>query len=238
MDPLADKTRERLLSASTATIQTQLFKRGLRNTFLYGIHPANQGAASFVGAAFTLRYIPAREDVDTVDAFQDPSHPQRVAIETVEPGQVLVMDCRRDAEAASGGNILMTRLMRRGVAALVTDATVRDYPAISEMEFPVYSAGPNATINLVRHHAVDMQVPIGCAGVPVYPGDILVGDREGVVVIPRHLADEVAEDAEAQEALERFLLSKIQSGSPLPGTYPPNQATLDEYEALAAEDRP
>lgn len=231
MEPIDPSTVALLSSASTATIQSQLFKRGLRNTFLFGLRPLNPDAASFVGTAFTLRYIPAREDIDGMDVFDDPDHPQRVAIESVGPGQVLVMDCRQDPRAASGGNILMTRLLRRGAAAMVTDASLRDAPAISRIDLPVFSAGISATVNLALHHAVDMQVPVGCAGVPVYPGDVLVGDAEGVVVIPRHLADEVAEPAAEQEELERFLLARVEAGAALPGTYPPNEETLQAFRA-------
>lgn len=227
---LARSTKDLLATASTATIQSQLFKRGLRNTFLFGLRSVNPEASGFVGEAFTLRYIPAREDLDVLDVFRDPNHPQRKAVEEVGPGQVLVMDCRNDPRAASGGNILMTRMMVRGAAAMVTDGSVRDSPEISEMPFPVYSAGVSATVNLVAHHAVDIQVPIGCAGVAVYPGDILVGDREGVVVVPHSLADEVAVAAAEQEILERFILERVRAGAKLPGTYPPDAQTLADFE--------
>lgn len=222
-------TKALLSQCSTATIQNQLFKRGLRNTFLHGLRPVNADACRFAGEAFTLRYIPAREDLDVAEVFEDPSHPQRLAIETTGPGEVLVMDCRQEPRAASGGNILMTRLKVRGAAAMVTDASVRDYDSIAELEFPVFSAGPCASVNLVLHHAVDMQVPIACAGVAVYPGDILIGDREGVVVIPRHLAEEIAEPAVEQEQLEDYILGEVRAGAKLPGTYPPNAETLARY---------
>lgn len=218
-----------LARASTATIQSQLFRRGLRNTFLYGLAPINPRAGGFVGEAFTLRYIPAREDLDVMEIFDDPAHPQRLAIEKVAAGQVLVMDCRQNPRAASGGNILATRLMMRGVAAMVTDGSVRDSPALGATPFPVYCAGISATVNLALHHAVDMGVPIGCAGVPVYPGDVLAGDPEGVVVIPRHLAAEVATAAADQERMEKFILERIRSGAPLQGTYPPNETTRAEF---------
>jgi regulator of RNase E activity RraA len=234
MEPIDPSVLHDLARASTATIQSQLFKRGLRNTFLFGLRPANPDCASFVGEAFTLRYIPAREDLDVLEAFDDPQHPQRVAIEAVQPGQVLVMDCRQDARAASGGNILMTRLKVRGAVAMITDASIRDAPEIAHMDLPVFSAGVSATVNLYLHHAVDMQVPIGCAGVPVYPGDVLVGDAEGVVVVPRHLAAEVAAPAAEQQALEEFVLAKVEGGAPLAGTYPPNQQTRDEFLAHRA----
>lgn len=220
-----------LARASTATITTQLFQRGFRNTFMNGVRPLNPGAARFVGEAVTLRSIPAREDLDVVSAFQDPNHPQRKAIETVGPGQVLVMDCRGDLRAANGGGILTTRAMKRGAVGIVSDGAFRDSPEIGRMNFPVFAAGASATISLAVHHAVDINVPIGCAGVPVFPGDILVGDEEGVVVIPRHLAAEIAAPAAEQEAFEAFILKKIEAGAALPGTYPANAETKAEYEA-------
>ena len=224
-----------LRRASTATIQSQLFRRGLRNTFLFGLRPANPRCTRFIGEAFTLRYIPAREDVDTLDVFKDPTHPQRLAVESIPSGQVLVMDCRQDAHAASGGNILMTRLKVRGAVGVVTDGSFRDTPALTDLDLPMFSAGTSATINLARHHAVEMQVPIGCAGVAVYPGDIVVGDPEGVVVVPRHLASEIAAPAAEQEELERFILERVEGGASLPGTYPPNEATLRAFRFARRE---
>ena len=228
---LGRETLGALSAASTATLQTQLFSLGLRNTFVFGLRPLDPGSARFVGEAFTLRYIPAREDLDVLTAFQDPAHPQRLAIESVGPGQVLVMDCRGQGRAASAGHILATRLRRRGAVALVTDGSVRDSPQIRRMGFPVFTSAVSATTNLVLHHAVDVQVPIGCGGVPVYPGDVLVGDEEGVVVIPRHLAARIAQPAAEQEELERFILGRIQEGAALPGTYPPDEATLAAFRA-------
>lgn len=230
MEPIDPQVLEDLARASTATITTQLFQRGFRNTFLNGVRPLNPANARFVGEAVTLRSIPAREDLDVVSAFQDPNHPQRKAIETVGPGQVLVMDCRGDLRAANGGGILATRAMKRGAAAIVSDGAFRDTPEISRMPFPVFAAGASATISLAVHHAVDVDVPIACAGVPVFPGDILVGDEEGVVVIPRHLAAEIAAPAAEQEAFEAFILTKIEAGAPLPGTYPANEQTRAEYQ--------
>jgi len=229
--PLPDAELDALAAASTATLTTQLLGRGLRHTFLLGLRPLNPRNARFVGEAFTLRYIPSREDVDVLAVLQDPDHPQRRAIESVGPGQVLVVDSRRDARAASLGHILATRLARRGAAAVVTDGAVRDSPAIAAMALPVFVAGVAASANIVAHHAVDMQVPIGCAGVAVYPGDILVGDEEGVVCVPRHLAAEIAEPAAEQERLEEFLLGEVERGAPLRGTYPPDAATRARYEA-------
>jgi regulator of RNase E activity RraA len=226
MDP---RTRELLAQASTATITTQLLARGLRNTFLHGLKPLNPSTARLVGEAFTLRYIPAREDLDTLDVFKDYDHPQRRAIESVPPGHVLVMDCRNQGRAASAGNILATRLLKRGAAGLVTDGTLRDTPEIRQLALPAFARGPSPLTNLAQHHAVDMQVPIGCAEVAVYPGDIIVGDEEGVVCIPAHLADEIAQPAAEQEELERFILAEIESGRPLRNTYPPDAETLARY---------
>lgn len=232
--PVSPEVLDLLRQASTATITTQLFQRGLRNMFLTGIKPLNPDHCRFAGEAFTLRNIPMREDIDTLEVFKDPEHPQRKAVETVGPGQVLVQDCRGETLGASGGNILMTRLRVRGAAGMVTDGSLRDSPEIAEQPFPVFAKGASASLNLVVHHAADINVPIGCAGVPVYPGDIVVGDEEGVVVIPRYLAAEIAEPAARQEAMERFILSKIEGGAPLRGTYPPNDETLAEYEKWQA----
>jgi regulator of RNase E activity RraA len=227
------RTLELLKLASTATISTQLLARGLRNTYLHGLKPLNP-RLRMAGEAFTLRYIPAREDLDTLDVFQDYDHPQRRAIESVGPGQVLVMDCRGQGRAASAGGILATRLLVRGAAGLVTDGTLRDTPDIAQLALPAYAQGPSPLTNLAQHHAVDLDVPIGCAEVPVYPGDVMVGDAEGVVCIPRHRAAEVATAAAEQEDLERFIQREIESGRPLRGTYPPDAQTRARYRGGAA----
>lgn len=235
---ISSQTAQYLKRAGTATLTTQLFKRGLRNVFIQGIRRMSAARENMVGEAFTLRYIPAREDLDVVSAFENPEHPQRKAIETVPAGQVLVMDCRRETRAASGGNILLTRLSVRGVAGVVTDGCLRDSDSIATMEFPVYGAGGSAPLNLVCHHAVDMNLPVACGGVAVFPGDLMVGDGEGVVVIPRHLADEVAGDAAEQEMMEEFVLGEIAGGRPLPGTYPPNADTMARYRDWRQRRRP
>jgi regulator of RNase E activity RraA len=214
---------------STATVTTQLMARGLRNTFLQGLTALNPAQPRMVGEAFTLRCIPSREDVDTLSVFQDYDHPQRRAIESVPPGAVLVVDARRQTRAASLGHILATRLLQRGVAGVVTDGAVRDSEGFAELALPSFAAGASPTTNLAQHHAVDLQLPIGCAEVAVYPGDIMIGDRDGVVCVPRHLAVEVAAAAVEQERLEDFVLAKVQAGAPLRGTYPPDEKTLAEY---------
>jgi regulator of RNase E activity RraA len=224
MDP---RTLELLKQVSTATITTQLLARGLRNTFLHGLRPLTPHRMA--GEAFTLRYIPSREDLDTLDVYKDYDHPQRRAIESVPPGHVLVMDCRGHGRAASAGGILATRLQVRGAGGLVTDGTLRDTPDIAQLGLPVYAQGASPLTNLAQHHAVDLQVPIGCAEVPIYPGDVMVGDEEGVVCVPAHLAAEVAEAAFEQDELERFIQAEIASGKPLRGTYPPDADTLARY---------
>jgi regulator of RNase E activity RraA len=223
--------REGLKKVSTATLTTVLFKRGLRNVFIQGVFLLSKQAPRMVGEAYTLRYIPAREDLDTLGAFEGRGHPQREAIEGCPSGHVLVMDARRDASAATGGDILMTRLMVRGVAGIVTDGGLRDTPTIEKLAMPVYCAARSAPLNLVRHHAVDSQVPIGCGGVPVYPGDVLVGDAEGVVVIPAKIAAEVAEEAQAQTLFEDWVEARVAEGRSIFGLYPPSAQTKAEFEA-------
>jgi regulator of RNase E activity RraA len=225
-----------LKSVSTATLATQLFRRGFRNLFMQGVAPlAKPNGENMVGPAYTLRNIPAREDLDVLDIFLDPENPQRKAIESVPPGYVLVQDCRGEKSAASCGSILTTRLKIRGAAGMVSDGPVRDSGVISELGFPVFCAGASAPTNIIKHHAIDLNVPIGCGGVPVYPDDIIVGDIDGVVVIPRQIAEEVAADAAEQERMEEFILDKIQNGARLAGTYPPNDGTRAAYLAWKAQ---
>src|SRR5262249_23779974 len=155
--------------------------------------------------AFTLRYIPAREDLNPLSVFQDRAHPQRKAIEECPPGAVFVIDSRKDPRAASAGGILVSRLMVRGVAGVVTDGGFRDAPEIAGLAIPAYHNRPAPPTNLTRHHAIDTNVPIGCGDAPVFPGDVIVGDAEGVVVLPAHLADEIAEEAVEMTAFEDFV---------------------------------
>ena len=227
---LSEATRASLAGCSSATLSTQLFKRGLRNQVMQGISRLTPKAPPLVGEAFTLRNIPAREDIDHVGIHQDPGHPQRIAIEITPPGCVLVIDCRGDARCASAGGILVRRLAVRGAAGLVSDGGLRDTPEIAQRKFPVYCKAPSAPISLITQHAVEFDVPIACGGVAVYPGDVMVGDGEGVIVIPRGIADEVAADTWEQEQLEEFVQQEIAAGRPLPGTYPPNAETKARYE--------
>ncbi|GGG64798.1 ribonuclease activity regulator RraA [Kocuria dechangensis] len=226
---LSDQARAALSVVSTATLTTQLMDRGLRNTYLEGLGALNPNRRRMVGEAFTMRCIPAREDLDVLSVFQDYDHPQRKAVESVGPGAVLVIDARGQKRAASLGHILATRLLRRGAAGIVTDGAVRDAAGFEALALPTFAAGASPTTNLAQHHVVDMQLPISCAEVAVYPGDIMVGDRDGVICIPRHLAEEVARDAAEQEDLEEFILEQVESGAPLRGTYPPDAQMRQAY---------
>lgn len=228
--PLARETIDRLRHVSTATLTTQLSKVGFRNTYLAGLRPLCP-AVRMVGVATTVRFVPAREDLATHERLGDPAYPQRHAIEHIAPGHVLVMDCRGVTSAAAAGEILIARLQARNAAGLVADGGIRDYPAVQALGFPVYALGPAAPAHIARHVAIDENLPVACAEVLVMPGDVLVGDGEGVVCIPRHVVDTVAASALEQDRLEAFLLEKVRRGAPLPGTYPPDAATLAEYEA-------
>ena len=232
---LSQQTREKLKGVSTATLCAALFKRGLRNQFIQDVRPLSQKKTNMVGQAFTLRYIPAREDIDTLDVFADRTHPQRKAVEDIPPGAVLVMDCRGDASVASAGSILVTRMMIRGAAGVVSDGGLRDSPEIAKLPFPTYCQGGSAPTNLIKHHAVDLNVPIGCGGVPVFPGDTLVGDGEGVVVIPANIAEEVAFDAAGQDVFETFVIERVRAGQSIFGLYPPDDENKKAFEAWKAK---
>ena len=220
MTRLSLETRAKLKTVSTATICTALYKRGFRNQFIQDVHPLNPKGAPMVGEAFTLRYIPAREDLNPLSVFQDRAHPQRKAVEECPEGAVFVIDSRKDARAASAGSILISRLMKRGVAGVVTDGGFRDSPEIAELAIPVYHHRPAAPTNLTVHQALDINVPIGCGDAPVWPGDVVVGDGEGVVVIPAHIADEVADEAVEMTAFEDFVTEEVMKGRSILGLYP------------------
>jgi regulator of RNase E activity RraA len=227
---LSSASKDKLAAVSTATLTTVLFKRGFRNAFIGGIKLLNPDAPRLVGPAFTLRYIPAREDLDHIGVFEDRSHPQRKGVEECPPGAVFVIDSRNDPKAASAGGILVTRLMKRGVAGVVTDGGFRDSGEIARLPFPTYHREPSAPTNLIRHHAVDLNVPIGCGDVAVYPGDIMVGDEEGVVVIPQGIADEVADEAFEQTVFEDFVQEQVNAGRGIFGLYPPDPETREEFK--------
>lgn len=213
-------TKEQLKVTSTPTIATILYKLGLRNQFIQGVRPLALGKPNMVGEAFTLRYIPAREDLNPITVFRNPEHPQRVAVEKCPEGAVLVMDSRKSARAASAGSILVTRLMVRGAAGIVTDGGFRDSSIIAGLPFPSFHKAPSAPTNLTLNQALDINVPIGCGDVAVFPGDVVVGDDDGVMVIPAHLADKVADEAKKMESFEKYVTEKVAGGSSIIGLYP------------------
>lgn len=226
--PLKPETRSILEGVSAATISTALLKCGLRNQCIQEIRPIAARGRNMVGPAFTLRNIPAREDLNQLSVFQNPKHPQRLAIETCPEGHVFVVDSRGDARAASAGAILVTRLMVRGAAGFVTDGGLRDSPEIGRLEIPVYHRRPSAPTNLIHHMALEHDVPIGCGDVAVFPGDIVVGDDEAVVIIPSEIADEIAAEAREMTAFEDFVIEEVAGGRSIIGLYP---ATTDEARA-------
>lgn len=224
---LSDATRAKLMRVSTASIATQLFKRGLRTQFIQGVRPVSDKDQNMVGQAFTLRYIPAREDRNPLEVFRNEDHPQRVAVETCPKGHVLVMDARKDARAATAGSILVTRLAVRGCAGVVSDGGFRDAHGIGQLDMPAFSAGASAPTNLTLHEAIEIDGPIACGDVAVFPGDVVVGDRDGVMVIPAHLADEIADVCSGMESFEDFVLEEVMNGAPIIGLYP---CTKDENQ--------
>jgi regulator of RNase E activity RraA len=194
---------DKLLIPSTATLTAQLSRLGLWNTFMHDVRPLKLDM-KMAGPAFTMRYIPA--------------------------GEILVIDAREDTHAGTMGNILATRIHCRGAAGIVTDGAYRDSPAIVGIGIPTYARAMNANTNKTIHHPIDIQLPVACGGVSVYPGDIIVGDDEGVVVVPREYAVEVAEKGVEQEQKEAFILHKIEGGASIIGTYPADEKTTAEFE--------
>ncbi|ATR19747.1 Demethylmenaquinone methyltransferase family [Roseomonas mucosa] len=234
MSTLKPETRDKLKGVSTATLASILYKRGLRSQFIQDVRPLHPLKESMVGEAFTLRYMPAREDLNDMSVFRDPEHPQRKAVETCPPGAVLVMDSRKDARAASAGGILVTRLQARGVAGVVTDGGFRDSAEIATLDIPAFHSRPSAPTNLTLNQAIDINVPIGCGDAPVFPGDVVVGDNDGVIILPAALADEIAEEAVGMTAYEDFVTERVREGHTIIGLYP---ATNEKNLELFAEWR-
>ena len=232
--PITAESIAILKHISVATLATALYKRGLRNQVIQDVHPVGRdhgkksvpGAPNMVGPAFTLRYMPAREDRNTLAEFQNPQHPQRQAIEQCPEVHVLVMDSRKDARAASAGDILITRLMMRGAAGVVTDGGFRDSDSIAELDMPAYHHRPSSPTNLTLHEAIDINVPIGCGDVAVFPGDYIVGDNDSVIIIPADLVNDLAAEAAEMTAYEDFVVEQVKKGVSIIGLYP---CTMDEH---------
>lgn len=235
--PLPSEVLARLSRISVATLATQLFKRGLPDQFVVGAKPVSATARGFVGEAATMRFIPARPDLDTLASLPGRANLQWSAVENLRPGQVLVIDSRGDISAASAGDMLLTRAKIRGAAAVVTDGAFRDGDVIAGLDFPAYAQAITATTRLASFHVADLGVPVGLGSVAVFPGDVLVGDGDGVIVIPRELAEDVSTDGLEQEELEQWLHGRVHDGESLWGVYPPSDETRAEYEQWKGAQR-
>ncbi len=233
---LTDELKAKLNAVSTATLTGQLQQRGIRSTFLSGLRPIKEGQR-MIGIAHTLRYVPMREDLrSTLGAGQNA---QRRAIESLEPDEVLVIEARGEPDAGTIGDIFAMRALRRGAAGVVTDGALRDTPAIRRLDIPVYHGSSHAATLSRLHVPLDHQIPIACAGVTVMPGDVIVGDEEGAVVIPAALVEEVAADAYQQELEEEWAFEVVAAGDTTTGVFPLSDKRRPEFEAwLAGRDQP
>jgi len=228
---LNDRTIEVLSGIATATLTTVLLKRGLRNVWLRNAKPIRSGQARVVGPAFTLRFVPAREDLATPESWSSPTS-TRAAVEAMPPGCIAVVDAMGVTDAGIFGDILCERMKFRNVAALITDGVVRDLAGVLRTNLPTWCAGVAAPPSVAGLTFVDWQQPIACGGVAIFPHDILVADEDGAVVIPAALLDEVVEEAAQQERFEAWVVAEVQSGAPLPGLYPPNAETKSRYQTF------
>ena len=226
-----DKLIQTLSGITTATLTTVLLKKGLRNVWLRGCKPLRPGAKRVVGPAFTLRFVPAREDLATPESWGSPIS-TRTAIEAMPPGCIAVVDAMGITAAGIFGDILCQRMKARGVAGLVSDGVVRDVAGVLATDLPVWCAGVAAPPSVVGLTFINWQQPIGCGGVAVFPDDIIVADDDGAVVIPSKLLNDVVETAVEQEKLEAWILGQVQGGASLPGLYPPNAEAKARYEAF------
>ena len=236
-----DTVLDRLSKVTSGSLTTQLFKKGYRQPVLVGLTPLNKKMKAFAGRAYTMRFIPAREDIDTYATLTTEPHInnlQWVGVEQVRPGEVVVIDSNRNPAAASMGNMLITRMKMRGARGVVTDGAFRDGTELSGMDFPIWSQGVTATTRLSYHHVADLQVPIGCAGVAIYPGDVIHGDGDNITVIPAHCAEEMADLCEVQDDLEAYLALRVQAGEKLWGLYPPSLETRAAHKSWVADGRP
>ena len=227
---LTDQAREILNSISTATLTTLLLKKGLRNVWLRGALPLRTGLGRKVGPAFTLRFIPAREDQATPASWSSPRS-TRAAIEDMPEGCIAVVDAMGVTDAGIFGDILCGRMMKRGVAALVTDGVIRDLAGVRGTGLPVWCQGTAAPPSVAGLTFVGWQEPVACGGVAIFPNDIIVADDDGAVVVPAAFIDELLPLALEQERLENWIMQEVERGVPLPGLYPPNKETQERYAA-------
>ncbi len=227
--PLTAKAIETLKAVSTATLTTVLLKKGLRNVWMRGAMPLRPGQPRLVGPAFTLRFVPAREDLATPASWASPIS-TRAAIEAMPEGCIAVVDAMGITDAGIFGDILCARMQKRGVAALITDGVVRDVAGVLDTNLPVWCSGVAAPPSVAGLTFVAWQEPIGCGGVAVFPDDIVVVDQDGAVLIPAGLLDEVLAEAPEQERMEAWIMTEIDKGIPLPGLYPMDAETKARYE--------
>jgi regulator of RNase E activity RraA len=218
-----------LSQITTATITTILLKKGLRNVWMRGARPLRQGSPRLVGRAFTLRFVPAREDLATPESWASPKS-TRAAIEAMPEGAIAVVDAMGVTDAGIFGDILCARMKKRGVTALVTDGVVRDIAGVLGTGLPIWCQGAAAPPSVAGLTFVNWQEPIGCGGVAVFPDDVVVLDQDGAVLIPAKLVEDVAEAGREQERLEGWIMEEVEKGVPLPGLYPPNAETKARYE--------
>lgn len=219
-----------LKAVTTATITTILLKKGLRNVWLRGPQPLQPNPPRLVGRAFTLRFVPAREDLATPESWSSPRS-TRAAIEEMPPGSIAVVDSMGVRDAGIFGDILCARMAKRGVAALVTDGVVRDLAGVLATGLPVWSSGAAAPPSVAGLTFVGWQEPIGCGGVAVFPNDVIVADRDGAVGVPAAFVDDIVKLGPEQERLEAWIMAEVEAGRRLPGLYPPDAETKARYEA-------
>ncbi|WP_423206491.1 ribonuclease activity regulator RraA [Paracoccus yeei] len=222
-----------LSKVTTATLTTVLLKKGLRNVWLRGAAPLNPGQPRLVGRAFTLRFVPAREDLATPESWSSPIS-TRAAIEAMPEGCICVTDAMGVSDAGIFGDILCARMKKRGVAALVTDGVVRDVAGVRATGLPVWCSGVAAPPSVAGLTFVNWQEPVACGGVAVFPGDMIVVDDDGAVLVPAALLEEVAAQATEQERLEGWIMDQVDQGVPLPGLYPPDAGNKAKYDAFKA----
>ena len=228
--PLDRSVLDALRATTTGTITTILLKKGIRRTWMRGAKPMFHASERLVGPAFTLRFVPMREDLATPESWSSPTS-TRAAIEAMPEGCIAIADAMGVTDAGIFGDILAARMKKRGVAALVTDGVMRDGAGVDSTGLPVWCSGVAAPASVAGLTFVGWQQPIGCGGVAVFPDDIVVADSDGTVVIPAALVDEVAKAGPEQERLEAWLMREVERGVPLPGLYPPNAETRARYEA-------
>lgn len=236
--PLAEETHARLERCGAATLANAVLKRGIRNSFVLGVAAVRDGQPKLIGPAWTVRFIPAREDKDSMALYARDDSMHRRAIEECPAGAVMVMDTRGVTSASCMGDMMALRLRVRGVAGVVTDGGFRDTPGIADTGLPCFQHAPSGPATPLALSPVAFNQPVGCADVAVYPNDVIVGDGEGVVVIPRHLVDEIAAECAGTADYERFVAMHIRRGRSIFGLFPATASSTTEYQAWVANGRP